>query len=658
MFLLQKPFFVFGLCFFLLVPILLFGVDYESSAGIAGQINQPRTTHTSNGVSSHRATAAELLALKDYAGTYNAAENYCGVVSGHGTGLRAPSEQQWNQLAASAEFVDQVVIAAAVPSSIDHSTSPYFPPIGNQGQQSSCVAWSMGYYIKTYQEAQEHNWDLNGAKWQNQSLTAQFQGKIMSPAFIYNLQDNGKDGGLYYSNAVDLICNIGCCTYDKMPYNAYDFLSWPSEAAWTQAALYRGDSSGIQYLPVNTDQGVANLKNWIASGHLASVSVEGDKFANLSRADVWTADVYVNPDVNHANTVVGYDDNFSYSENGAIHYGAFKVANSWGVGGWENVADGFYWISYETMKQFVTYCMFYNDMTSYTPSLLASFSVTHPLRGECQIQIGVGDPKTATIYKNFNQYVLGGDCPFCSNKIVFDITEFKTQIATVDGQTFYMAVYDSGTVATGIINGFAVSNVSSADTPFSIVNGGSVYVYVSLPSPSPSPTPTTVPTPTPTASPTINPSPTSTPVPTATPIPTPAPTATPLPTQTPTINPTPKPTPSSTPTPTTTNPTPTAAPTTTAAPALPSVTTQPTTHPTTTTPAKTTPTNTPTNQQTPTPTNLPITTPTTTAPAIPNDAQSTTANYPITEFAIASIVAATAVVTLAVALRRRRHGGF
>ena len=32
-------------------------------------------------------------------------------------------------------------------------------------------------------------------------------------------------------------------------------------------------------------------------------------------------------------------------------YGAFKVANSWGVGGWEHVSDGFYYISYECMKQ-------------------------------------------------------------------------------------------------------------------------------------------------------------------------------------------------------------------------------------------------------------------------------------------------------------------
>lgn len=631
---LHKLFVVLGLSLFLLVSPLLLEADFGGCAGIFGQVNQSAGDTAHFGVTSHRASAAEFSALKNYAGTYNTAENYSKVVGGHGTGLRSPTEQQWTQIASEAEFVDEVAAAAAVPSSVDQSKTPYFPPIGNQGKQGSCVAWSFGYYTKTFQEAQEHNWDLSAVKWQNQAPTPEYQSIIMSPVFIYNLQNNGNDSGLYYSNAVDLICNIGCCTYDKMRYNVSDYFSWPSEEAWSQAASYRGDNKGIQYLTVNTDQGIINLKNWIASGHLATISVDADKFSNLSRSDVWTSDAYVNPDTNHANTVVGYDDNLNYTEGGAAHFGAFKVANSWGVGGWENVSDGFYWISYEAMKQSVTLCMFYNDVEAYTPSLFASFSVSHPLRGECQIQIGVGNPKTATVYKNFYQYVSGGNYPFCSNKIVLDITEFKTAIGNVEGQSFYMAVYDSGTAATGTINSFAINNVSSTDTPLSTVNGNNVYVYASLPSPSPSPTPTLTPT--------------------ATPVPTP--TVTPSPTPTPTINPTPKPTPTTPPVPTTTaTPTPTAAPTQTTAPTLPTVTTQPTTHPTSSSPTKTTPSNASTNPQKPNTTNSPTTSPTSTPIVTPEDAQSTAANYPVTALVITLIVAATLVVGLAVVLRRRKR---
>src|ERR1700733_4605233 len=37
--------------------------------------------------------------------------------------------------------------AAALPSSVD--LTPYLPPIGDQGQTGTCVAWSTAYYTKT-----------------------------------------------------------------------------------------------------------------------------------------------------------------------------------------------------------------------------------------------------------------------------------------------------------------------------------------------------------------------------------------------------------------------------------------------------------------------------------------------------------------------------
>ena len=49
-----------------------------------------------------------------------------------------------------------------VPSSWDNSATNWFPPIGNQGSEGSCVSWACGYYTKTFQEAKEHNWNLFG----------------------------------------------------------------------------------------------------------------------------------------------------------------------------------------------------------------------------------------------------------------------------------------------------------------------------------------------------------------------------------------------------------------------------------------------------------------------------------------------------------------
>ena len=46
----------------------------------------------------------------------------------------------------------------ALVAAVDLSSE--MPPVGNQGAQGSCVAWSIGYYDKTHTEYKEHLWDL------------------------------------------------------------------------------------------------------------------------------------------------------------------------------------------------------------------------------------------------------------------------------------------------------------------------------------------------------------------------------------------------------------------------------------------------------------------------------------------------------------------
>ncbi|HEY5532173.1 MAG TPA: hypothetical protein VIK22_09260, partial [Candidatus Anoxymicrobiaceae bacterium] len=54
--------------------------------------------------------------------------------------------------------------AASLPSKVDLSRGDL--PIGNQGKQSSCVAWASSYYYKTLQEAKDHSWSLSTASHQ------------------------------------------------------------------------------------------------------------------------------------------------------------------------------------------------------------------------------------------------------------------------------------------------------------------------------------------------------------------------------------------------------------------------------------------------------------------------------------------------------------
>jgi hypothetical protein len=396
----------------------------------------------------HKISSFELQELKWKLGILEERRDYNRKIKGHGTGLRPPTEEEWIEIADRAYFVEKILFVQQEesPSSVDHTTKPWFPPIGNQDGEGSCTAWAVGYYTKTFQEANEHGWDLSGAAWLGGYTghpTPAYQDRIMSPDFIYHLINEGVDEGSSFYDAINLVCAIGASSWEKMPYDPLDSTSWPSEEAWIEAPLYRGNSSGFEYMSLSTNADIISLKNWIASDNLAVIAVDADQYSNFPLGlDQWTLDNYENPSINHANTVVGYDDNYVYQEEGEWRYGAFKIANSWGEGGWENIADGCYWISYEAMKQRVGYAMFLRDRVGYDPKLMASFNVSHSKRGECDILIGMGNHSKPLAVKSFSNLTKGGDPPFCSNNITLDVTEFEDVVPTVYNQSFFMQVYD------------------------------------------------------------------------------------------------------------------------------------------------------------------------------------------------------------------------
>jgi hypothetical protein len=383
---------VLGLTLILLMSSLtVFMADGENDAG-----KEARTIKKQDQakISEHRITSTELQKLKQEFGVWQPDHNYNEIICDHGTGLRSPTDEDWTAIMSNSVMVDKVLADPAIQTtSIDLTTTPWFPPIGNQGSQGSCVAWAVGYYTKTFQEAKEHNWDLSGAP----------SDKIISPSFIYNLINGGTDEGSSYWDAINLVCSVGAGSLAKMPYNSGDYTSWPSEQAWTEAMLYRGADSGMSYLNLQNNEDLTSLKNWLSSGNLAIVSVDASKIQDqiwgwslLDSNDMLTLDNYANPSPNHAGTIVGYNDNFAYTEQGQTRYGAFKIANSWGIPwlpspfGWEHILDGCYWISYEAMKQSVGGCMFYSDRVSYTPELIATFEVNHAKRGNASSQLVQG----------------------------------------------------------------------------------------------------------------------------------------------------------------------------------------------------------------------------------------------------------------------------
>ena len=390
----------------------------------------------------HKISTSELEELISKFGVWEEGRNYNQIIDGHGTGLSPPTEEEWAEVADGSYVVEKILINQPPPSSVDHTTKPWFPPIGNQDGEGSCTAFAVGYYTKTFQEAKEHGWNLSEAEWLEGYYghpTLEYQDRIFSPDFIYHLTNHGVDDGSHFYDAISLVCEIGASSWEKMPYDPLDSSSWPSEEAWREAPLYRGNSSGCQYIWLDTDDDIASLKNWIASDHLAIIAVDAGQYVWLTSGDFWTLDNYFVSELNHMNTIVGYDDSISYTEEGELRYGAFKIANSWGVGfTGESIPDGYYWISYEAMKQRVEECVFYQDRIGYDPKLIALFEIDHSKRGECDILVGMGNHSNPLATKWFSRLIRGGDFPFCSNNIVLDITEFEDAVPAVINQPFFI----------------------------------------------------------------------------------------------------------------------------------------------------------------------------------------------------------------------------
>jgi len=336
-------------------------------------------------------TSTEIQKLKEMWGTFEPGKNYNKIVDGHGTGLKPPTEKQWQEMADKIQFVESVKRIDGkdrISASADLTTSIYFPPIGNQGAEGSCVCFSTIYYIKTFQEAKEHGWNLSGATWIGGYTgypTPSYQDRIMSPDFVYHQVNGGIDGGSNVVDIADLLDHMGVSSWETMPYDSSDHTSWPPEDAWREAPIYRGIGE-VQLLTVQSATGLDDLKTLIDNQRLTSISVDSTKMYEMTTTDQCSGYSF-----DHNVTVVGYDDNKSYTEDGATHYGAFKIANSWGDT-WtlETTNDGCFWISYNAMKENIVFASYSEDKTSYNPKMLAVFQITHPDRSDCLPYVYIG----------------------------------------------------------------------------------------------------------------------------------------------------------------------------------------------------------------------------------------------------------------------------
>jgi|GEM_PF-3702070 len=268
-----------------------------------------------------------------------------------------------------------------LPESVDNSQ--WLPPVGDQGNQYSCVAFAFGYYCKTYAEVKEHGW----SQFDN---THQF-----SPAYIYNQAQSWPDNGMYGSDAIALMQELGACSLAQMPFNDQDYTQWPFEAAYKEALHYRiGEGYSVD---TTLSSSLDAIKGRLASGQIGvfGLYVYGnfDYIGSFNNTYCLSQVTGTNPG-SHMTAVVGYDDAMTTADG----VGAFKCVNSWGTS-WG--AAGFFWLSYPAVtdvNHLITQGVFdyFDDLPNDSPVYAAKIQLSHSRFRALKLAVGTGSPSSPT----------------------------------------------------------------------------------------------------------------------------------------------------------------------------------------------------------------------------------------------------------------------
>jgi C1A family cysteine protease len=244
-------------------------------------------------------------------------------------------------------------------SSVDLSSK--LPPIGDQGQYSSCVGWATGYYGKTWQEKTEHpSWNI-----------AQDSYKF-SPQFVYNKVNGGQDKGASIYDALELLQQTGCTDWAQFPYDG-NYTRQPDSTDVQAAGQYRissdwgyffaGRSSwpGYQSGPDVT----AEIKAWLNTGKpvVMGIPIYSDfpDYGSNQPRTYYDYNQSAAFEGGHAVFIAGYNDNVNPAGSDGNHRGGFLMINSWGAG-WNNT--GKVYLSYDFVQHWVAEAWYMNDLDS------------------------------------------------------------------------------------------------------------------------------------------------------------------------------------------------------------------------------------------------------------------------------------------------------
>lgn len=284
------------------------------------------------------------------------------------------------------------------------SYEEYCPPVMNQEDYSTCVAFATTYYLRSIL----------------QSITG--KPALFSPSYTYEKIKSPDDlaclKGARLADALYLLKKTGALPYDAFPYPN---CGMPEGELDPQASPHRiGDVIRLFGEKAPAAYRIATMKKALSEGYPVVIGME-TPFSFFITRDVWELAPGEVPSAapGHALCVVGYDDD--------RFGGAFRVINSWGSG-WAD--KGYCWVRYKDLARFVR------------EAFQAFPEIVQPVKGSMRLLTADGkrmettrtDAQTGGFYRASESFGSG--------------TKFKLYVS--NSQQVY--VYALGTDSTGHIN--------------------------------------------------------------------------------------------------------------------------------------------------------------------------------------------------------------
>lgn len=394
-------------------------------------------------------------------------------------------------------------VGTSLPSAVDNSALPSFPPVRNQGSIGSCASFSSTYYTATHMVGL-----LRGFNNKNDSDNS----TKFSPKWTYPMVNNGQDSGSWFTPTFDVLLKHGAASWADWPYSGVNtpssYREWCRDGAvWRRALNYRFAEAGI-VSAVNTEAGLNDLKTLLADGYvlLYATDIFGWQYVAISD-DPGTANdnafvgkyiaYYVMQDSSgHAMTVVGYNDDIwcDINKNGVVdagEKGALRICNSWGAD-WRPgsgsysyggpVDGGFTWLAYDALRTtsavsgastpgrvpgtdawrtawWNNEAYWIRARASCTPQLVAQFTLNHAKRSQLSMKLGVSSTGATTpattwtpgaLANQGGEYAFDGTATAVNGTFAFDVSD----LAATGTSRFYVSMNDNAAGSSASLSDF------------------------------------------------------------------------------------------------------------------------------------------------------------------------------------------------------------